>query len=389
MKKTLFKNLVILVMMLCFTLSITAVLYKPCMAQTPASKTKDIQMKKEQLKKQLQQLDAEEKSIKENKPAPADEAVIKETETTVVESPEYNYSEEKENTDKTGTDKGVKYISRDYVKVGETITIHKNEVLTGSTVLVGSTLNLDGEISGDIVAVASTINMGPDTRITGDGVLVLSRVNKAEGAEITGDVINVLSGGAGYIPKFLWSIPFIAYLWAPLNTVMQIVVILIVALLFPKKTREIAEKLEFEPGRCLLYGILGTVLIIPVALVLTISIVGIPLLLVEAGLILAAVLMGYAGIYLLLGRKVTTEAKFLTNASTAVQILIGALIIALVYMVPFFKFMVMLAIFTFGFGAALMVFMAGRKKQIQPASAAPAAIIEAPPTPEEKQDEAK
>lgn len=368
MKKNLFRNMAVILIMLCFTAGIAAASFGKAFAQ--ASHSLNTDQKIEKLEKELKEL----KSAKEKEKT---EEKIEEKLNKKLEEIDEK-TEKKEITSDVEDEEGQTY--REYsdgdVKIGDTVNIAEDEVVSDDMVFIACKVNLNGKITGDAVFIACNINMGSKSEITGDVVLLLGKLNKEPGAKITGDMVKIT-------PFNLFWTPDYHYEKAPLferhsNTlgeiVFKLVFFLILILLFPKKIQQVSESVELEPGKCFLYGLLGAILIIPAALLLLVSIIGIPFIAAEIIFIVIAVIMGYAGVALLLGRKIKTETKFLMGASLLVQALIGVLIIELVKLVPVIGFFLILTVYCFGFGAALMVFLRNTKKPIEPA---PVAVIPA------------
>jgi len=373
MKKNLLRNMAVILIMLCFAIGIAVSVSGKAFAQ--ASVMKDTDQKIEKLEKELKEL-KEAKEEKEQIEEKTEEKLNKKLEeidkkikkkeiTSDVEEEEQNYREYSDGS----------------VKIGETVNIAEDEVVNDDVVFIGCKVKLDGKINGDTVFIACKVDMGAKSEITGDAVLLLGKLHKEPGAKITGDIVNITPFNLFWSPDFHPNYHYekepasdkhYKALW---DIVVKLIFFLILILLFPKKIQQISEKIELEAGKCFLYGLLGTILIIPVALLLLVSIIGIPFIAAEILLIIAAVIMGYAGVALLLGRKIKTETKVLMGASLLVQALIGVLIIELLKLIPIIGMLLILLVYTFGFGAALMVFFRSTKK---PAMPAPVAVVPAP-----------
>lgn len=122
--------------------------------------------------------------------------------------------------------------------------------------------------------------------------------------------------------------------------------------LFPRQVKIAGDAISEKTGPVLGWGILATLLAVPLMILLAITIIGIPLILVEIIVLAAAALLGYAGIADLLGRKIITTASSSTSGSIG-TIALGVLIIGLVAMIPVLGSIVSLAVFIISLGAAL------------------------------------
>jgi hypothetical protein len=121
--------------------------------------------------------------------------------------------------------------------------------------------------------------------------------------------------------------------------------------LFPGQSRKAAEVVTAKSGPVIGWGLLVALLAIPLMVLLAITIIGIPLIIVEIIVLALAALLGYTGIALLVGEKVVTTASSRT-VNPLGAIAIGVLILGLVAMIPFFGWLVSFAILVLALGAA-------------------------------------
>lgn len=122
--------------------------------------------------------------------------------------------------------------------------------------------------------------------------------------------------------------------------------------LFPRQVKTAGDAISERTGPVLGWGILATLLAVPLMVLLAITIIGIPLILVQIIVLAAAALLGYAGIADLLGRRILKTASSSTSGSIG-AIALGVLIIGLVAMIPVLGNLVSLAVFIIALGAAL------------------------------------
>lgn len=120
--------------------------------------------------------------------------------------------------------------------------------------------------------------------------------------------------------------------------------------LFPKQVKAAGDAVTEKTGPVLGWGILAAVLAVPLMILLAITIIGIPLILVQIIVLTAAVLLGYTGIVDLVGRRIVKSAS---PAGSLGTIALGVLIIGLIAMIPVLGAIVSLAVFIIALGAAL------------------------------------
>ncbi len=122
--------------------------------------------------------------------------------------------------------------------------------------------------------------------------------------------------------------------------------------LFPKQVKTAGNAVTEKTGPVLGFGILATILALPLMILLAITIIGIPLILVEIIVLAAAGLLGYTGIADLIGRRIVKSTSSSTPGSIG-TIALGVLIIGLITMIPVLGSIVSLAVFIIALGAAL------------------------------------
>lgn len=242
----------------------------------------------------------------------------------------------------------------DKVNVGGGVTVAAGET-TNDAVAIGGAVRVYGHVTGDAVAVVGDVRIFPGGRIDGDAVSVGGRVIN-EGGEIGGQTTSVGMGGLPFpsFHGFRGLGPNILFLgWSfVLSLVMSLVYVAIVAL-FPTRMETIAHVSLEKAGRSAIYGIVAWLLLLPVALVLLITCIGIPLIFVEILLAMVAFLVGKAGIALAVGWKLG-EAVNKPIASSVLAVLIGAIAIAFLHLVPCLGGIVAFALTILGFGAVLI-----------------------------------
>ena len=108
-------------------------------------------------------------------------------------------------------------------------------------------------------------------------------------------------------------------------------------------------------------GILGIILIAPLAVMLAISIVGIILIPIEILAVFLALLIGYIAVAIIIGKKLL-RALNTDNPSIALSAILGVLILWLVGMIPIFGSMVKAIALIVGFGSVIIAVAQRNKK---------------------------
>ena len=292
------------------------------------------------------------------------------------------------------------------VQIFNDIHVLKGETIDGNVVAIMGDVIVDGEaggnavaimgdntvngtVHGQVVAVMGDVVLGPKARVDGDIVSVGGEVQRDPGATVGGNIVEksmdrgnfkiglplTLLRSHGFpFSSPLWFAMKFAWFWIFNGACFAFYALL--ALVFPGGIRRCGDTLVQRPGMTILAFIL-TILALPLLfLLLLITIIGIPVALVvlPAGILLL-VLFGKAAIYALVGRAISRDRLHLTLAT-----LLGGLVFALIYLVPFVGLLLSLLTAALGLGCAVTVLFTPAKKALPPAAAAsPATAV--PPAP--------
>ncbi len=262
-----------------------------------------------------------------------------------------------------GLTSGLLANDRSIIKIGSDVHIEK-DMRVEDAVAVGGSVYVDGIVDGDAVAVGGTIHLGEESIIHGDAVTVGGTIEKAEGAMIYGTTVDVGSfdfenifagkhffGGHRGIPKVFTIIPLIG-LFA---------LVLLLSVLIPTELGTVASNIKNEPIIMFLWGMLGIILIVPLAVMLAISIIGIALIPLEVLAVFLASLIGYIAVAIIIGKKLL-RALNKDNPSVILSAILGVLILWLVGLIPIFGSIVKAIAWIIGFGAVIIAVARRNKK---------------------------
>jgi len=246
----------------------------------------------------------------------------------------------------------------DKVRAGGSVTVEKSET-AGDAVAMFGDVTVKGHVTGDAVALMGSVLVRDGGKVDGDAVAVGGTVIKEDDAYVGGDVVS--TGGWGwsvkrFAPEFSkkwFASAFVGRFVDFWGSVLFALLAAIVVALFPRRMETVAEVTFERAGLSALYAIAGWLLIVPVAVLLLVTCIGIPLIAVEVLLVIVAWIAGSVGVGLALGRKVG-EALSHPIASPVLAVFIGALILGVVGLVPVAGDLVVFVLSLLGFGAALL-----------------------------------
>jgi hypothetical protein len=228
----------------------------------------------------------------------------------------------------------------DRVRVFGDVAVNEGERVGGAAVAVMGSVRIDGEVDQDVVAVLGSVELGPRAVVRGDVVTVGGRLHRASTAQVGGAVTEVALGGPGMrVNVAPWFGGFDGF--GPITRLMGstfrlglLALLACVALVIARRPVEgSAVRVADNPIKATLVGIAAWVLFAPlmfaIALVLAISIVGIPLLLLLPFAVLALLLMalvGFSGTAFAVGQW-TRRRLGMGTVPAAADVCLGILVI--------------------------------------------------------------
>ena len=296
------------------------------------------------------------------------------------------------------------------VAVGSDTHIKADQVAPEVVVVRGSAL-IEGDVDGDVVVVLGKVTVKGKIRgelvvvlgeaevsgtVNGDTALILTESRIRSSGQLKGDLVAVgkapvvdkgakIPSDADIVPLgplmdyILWARdyffegvallrpfpPRLGWVWVVAGTFLAFHLLL--AALFSQPLRQCVLTIQEQPARSFLVGLLACVLILPVSLLLSFTVVA-PILLLFAFAL--ACIFGRLTVYAAAGYGLVTVTKRppLTNALVAV--LLGSILFYVIYMVPLLGFLVYGVVLPWGVGAVLIrLFDALRRERRLPTPA--------------------
>jgi len=247
---------------------------------------------------------------------------------------------------------------RSVVKIGEDINMGQDLVLNDLVTIRGN-INVKGDAGGDVVAVLGNIHLYPSAKVGGDVVAIGGNIRRDAGAVVKGDVVEILigKGGMNIMETVMPVAGFMSiggYLMLKILVLLGFIGLAMITISFlTRQIGIISSKAEKQWLKCLIWGVIAALLILPVAFLLAITVVGIPLILIEILLLSVAMSLGYVAVSQLIGKKFTAAVKK-PNQPMIIEIIWGLLILFLVDLVPFIGPIIKGLAAILGFGSAVM-----------------------------------
>jgi hypothetical protein len=275
----------------------------------------------------------------------------------------------------------------DIVRIGGSVTVDSDEYVRGDVVVVGGSANINGEVAGEVVVVGGSARFGPQADIGRDITVVGGGISRDAGAIIRGGINEVGFGDVawrgqwGRHANWDWMNGFypVARLTGTLVRV-TLLILLTTLVLFVAKTpvEQIADRVAADPVKSWFVGFLAEMLFIPVlimaAVVLAISIIGIPLLVllpVAIVALLVVMLVGFTAVAYHIGRLLQDKVEALRTRPyaatfTGILLIVSPVLLArlvgltgdlgfFVWPIAAVGFLLEYSVWTAGLGAAALV----------------------------------
>jgi hypothetical protein len=247
--------------------------------------------------------------------------------------------------------------SSNVVKIGSDVTIEEGTKVR-NVLTIGGQVTVDGVVENNIVAIGDSVVLTRTAVVGGDVFALGGIVVRGRGAEINGDVTEINTDDISAAIANALSEEWEGWSWifAIVSVSIFLGVLLLTILtvfLIPKPVRLIASAVREKPFKVTIWGLAGLVLVIPLAVLLAISVVGIVLIPLEMAIVLCAVLVGFIAVSQLVGRKLFTILKR-QDQSMMRETIWGLIILWLIGWIPYVGWMVKVCAIVIGLGGVLL-----------------------------------
>ena len=243
------------------------------------------------------------------------------------------------------------------IKIGSDVTIEAGQKVR-TVVTIGGQITVGGTVEKNVVAVGGSVVLTKTAVVEGNvvalgGVIVIARDARVDGSltEINSSNLYETLAAALSTEWEGWSWIF-AIISLSIFLVILVLALLTVALL-PKPVRVISEAIGENTFKVVLCGLLGLVLIAPLALLLTISVVGIALIPLEVIIVACSIILGFISVGQLIGRRALRLLKR-PNPGMIRETFWGLIILWIIGWIPYIGWMVKAVAIVVGLGATLI-----------------------------------
>ena len=208
-----------------------------------------------------------------------------------------------------------------------------------SVFLLGGSLRLDGEVTGDVICIAARVEIGPTALIGRDLIVIGGSLDQADPGRVSGETYNIrtrddLKKIAGSLLPFLPETQGLTF-FKVIKIFFWLILSLLALAVFPAAIVQVAASIPAAPLRHVGRGLLAMLfflLLLFAFLLLSFVLIGIPLLIVLMAAYFLALILGRAAVFYFLGDRACRGLRL--QASPAMFIVLGVAAFTLLKFVP-------------------------------------------------------
>lgn len=238
-----------------------------------------------------------------------------------------------------------------------------------SVFLLGGSLRLDGEVTGDVICVAADVEIAATATIGRDLIVIGGSLRQAEGRRIAGRVYDIRSQrdmkqvAASLLPFFPASGGLTFF--KVIITFFWLILTLLALVVFPAPIAQASALLPRQPWRHLGRGLMALLiflLLLIVFLLLSFVLIGIPLLIVLMAAYFLLLIFGRAVVFYFIGERVCGALRL--RANPVFFIVLGLAAYTLLKFIPYAGGVLLFALDLLAIGIGVGFFIRSRKATI-------------------------
>jgi hypothetical protein len=247
--------------------------------------------------------------------------------------------------------------SANIIKIGSNVTIEEGTKVR-NVLAIGGQITVDGVVENHVVSIGGSIVL-TRTAVVGGSVFSLGGiVVRGRGAEVYGNLTEINTDDISEAITKALSEEWEGWSWifaiVSLSIFLGVLLVTILTVfLIPKPVRLISSAIKEKPFKVTAWGLTGLVLVVPLAVLLAVSVIGIVLIPLEMAIVLFAVLLGFIAVSQLVGRKLFTVLKR-HDQSLMRETIWGLLILWLIGWIPYMGWMIKMCAIVIGLGGVLL-----------------------------------
>lgn len=238
-----------------------------------------------------------------------------------------------------------------------------------SVFLMGGSLLLDGEVSGDVICIGARVEIAATALVGRDLIVIGGRLDKAEQSRVNGEIYNIrtsqdLKKIAGSLLPLLPESGDMSF-FKVVKLFFWLILSLLTLAIFPVQVGQAAAMLPEAPLRHLGRGLLALllfVLLLFAFLLLSFILIGIPLLILLMAAYFLVLIFGRAAVFYFIGERAVRRLRL--KANPALYIFLGVAAYAVFKFIPYLGGVLLVILDLLATGVGVGFFLRRRKSVI-------------------------
>ncbi|MBN1545942.1 MAG: hypothetical protein JW902_04710 [Syntrophaceae bacterium] len=198
-------------------------------------------------------------------------------------------------------------------KFGDDIVVEEG-MRVNNIIAVGGQVTLYGVADGTVVSIGDSVVLGPYSIVGGNVMSIGGVIVRGKGSEVNGSLTEINSSNVSQGLATVINSDWVGWSWffAIISITFYLgllILAILLVLLIPKPIRVISDAVERKPYKAGFWGLIGLILVVPLAFLLTISVIGVVLVPLEISIAIAGMLIGFVAVSRLVGRRIFVILK--------------------------------------------------------------------------------
>jgi hypothetical protein len=259
---------------------------------------------------------------------------------------------------------GAKAETNSIVKINSDVVIEEGTKVH-HVIVLGGQITVNGTVEQHVVAIGGSAVLTRTATVGGDVFVLGGIIAMGKGADVRGTLTEINSSNISDAISNLLSDNWEGWSWlfAVFSVVVffaTLIIAILIVLLIPKPILTIADGITLHTYRAAIAGFIGLLMIAPVAVLLTLSVIGIVLIPLQIVVVACAAVFGFVAVAQILGKRILGLAKK-PDQSLLRQTFWGLLVLWIIGWVPYIGWMMKVLAIVLGMGG-VMITRFGAKK---------------------------
>jgi hypothetical protein len=259
---------------------------------------------------------------------------------------------------------GAKAETNSIVKINSDVVIEEGTKVH-HVIVLGGQITVSGTVEQHVVAIGGSAVLTRTATVGGDVFVLGGIIAMGKGADVRGTLTEINSSNISDAISNLLSDNWEGWSWlfAVFSVVVffaTLIIAILIVLLIPKPILTIADGITLHTYRAAIAGFIGLLMIAPVAVLLTLSVIGIVLIPLQIVVVACAAVFGFVAVAQILGKRILGLAKK-PDQSLLRQTFWGLLVLWIIGWVPYIGWMMKVLAIVLGMGG-VMITRFGAKK---------------------------